>query len=158
MTETEQPSSRSNPDESGWVECPSGEISGMVRRAARQQKLSAAGKFSAAAAAFLVGAGFWVFQPENPEPSNDSQQATAPEGEFQFGSICCSEVAQYAAAFRKGELDEAKTAQISQHIAKCPHCGPEFKRAAQEPHASTRQHPGQPVVVVAHSGLLVSAR
>jgi hypothetical protein len=159
MAENKQPSSDNNPDESAWAECPSGEISGMVNRLARQQKLSTAGKFTAGAAVLLIGAGIWVALPGNSEAPNDSQQATAPEGEFQFGSVCCSEVAEYAAAFRKGELDEEKTAQISQHIAECPHCGPEFERATEEPQASTRQLPGQPgVAVLAHSGLLISAR
>ena len=159
MAENKQQSPDNNPDGSGWVECPSGEISGMVNRLARQQKLSAAGKFSAGAAALLIGVGIWLSQPSNPEAAKDSQQVTAPDGEFQFGSICCSDVAQYAAAFRKGELDEEKTAQISQHIAKCPQCGPKFERAAREPQASTRQLPNQQTVaVLAHSGLLIVTR
>ena len=149
MTENNQPSEDGNPDDSGWVECPSGEISGMVGRLTRQRKLATSAKISGIAAALLIGAVVFQTFPV------DSQQAKTPDGEYQFGSICCTEVAQYAAAFNKGELDPEKTAQISQHIAKCPHCRPEFEKTADQPQASLdRQHGRISTASLAHSGLL----
>ncbi|MFT5327310.1 MAG: hypothetical protein ACI8P0_005199 [Planctomycetaceae bacterium] len=151
MTENHQPTENNNPDESGWVECPTGEISGMVGRLTRQRKLVASAKVSGIAAALLIGAVIWQSLP------GDTQQAKTPDGEFQFGEICCSEVTQYAAAFNKGELDEEKTAQISQHIAKCPHCGPEFEKNANHPQASLdRLHGRISTASLAHSGVLVA--
>jgi len=153
MTENHQPTEGDNPEESGWVECPSGEISGMVGRLTRQRKLAASAKLSGIAAALLIGAVVWQSFPASP------QQAKTPDGEFQFGEICCSEVTQYAAAFSKGELDEEKTAQISQHIAECPHCGPEFEKTTNQPQASLdRQHGRISTASLAHSGLLIASR
>ena len=153
MTENNQPSENDSLDESGWGECPSGEISGMVGRLTRQRKLVASAKVSGIAAALLIGAVVWQTFPE------DTQQAKTPDGEFQFGSICCTEVAQYAAAFNKGELDEGKTAQIRQHIAKCPHCGPEFEKTADQPQASLdRWHGRISTATLAHSGFVIATR
>ncbi|MFT4557397.1 MAG: zf-HC2 domain-containing protein [Planctomycetales bacterium] len=153
MTENNQRTENKNSEESGWVECPSGEISGMVGRVTRQRKLAASAKVSGIAAALLIGAVVWQSLP------GGAQQANTPDGEYQFGSICCSEVAQYAAAFNKGELDEEKTAQIRQHIAKCPHCGPEFQKTADQPQASlNRQHGRISTASLAHSGLLIATR
>ena len=151
MTENNQPTENNNPDETGWVECPTGEISGMVGRLTRQRKLAASAKVSAIAAALLIGAVVWQSLPV------DTQQAKTQDGEYQFGSICCSEVTQHAAAFHKGELDEEKTAQIRQHIAKCPSCGPEFERIVKQPQASLdRQHGQISTASLAHSGLLLA--
>lgn len=153
MTENSQPTENDNPEESGWVECPSGEISGMVGRLTRQRKLAASAKVTSIAAALLLGAVVWQSLP------GDSQQAKTPEGEYQFGSICCSDVAQYAAAFNDGELDEEKTAQIRQHIAKCPHCRPEFEKTADQPQASLDHQNGRiSTASLAHSSLLIATR
>jgi hypothetical protein len=107
-----------------------------------------------------VSEGFWY---RGRFADRSSSLAIAPRrrsaGKYQFGSICCSEVAQYAAAFNKGELDEEKTAQIRQHIAKCPHCGPEFQKTADQPQASlNRQHGRISTASLAHSGLLIATR
>ena len=142
MTENKQPLPEDNPDESGWVDCPSGEISGMLDRLARQRKLAGAGKLSSVVAAVLIGAGIWLSFPNNPKQPADVKHAQSSDG-HEFGEICCSDVSQYAAAFIKGELDEKKTAQISQHISECPHCGPEFEKLAAEPQASTGLLSGQ---------------
>lgn len=153
MTENIHPTEKNSPDESGWGECPSGEISGMVGRLARQRKLVASAKISGIAAALLIGAVAWQTLPVA------NQQAETTDGEYEFGSICCSEVMQYAAAFQKGELDEDKTAQIRQHIAECPHCGQEFDKMAEDPQASLGGPRGQlSMASLAHSGLLVMTR
>ena len=158
MAENKQPSAENDPDESGWVDCPNGEISGMVDRLARQKKLSDAGKLSSVVGVVLIGAGIWLSFPNNPEQPADVQHAHTADG-YEFGEICCSDVSQYAAAFIKGELDDEKTAQISQHIAKCPHCGPEFEKLAAEPQASTNQHSGRTnSAILADSGLSFSIR
>jgi hypothetical protein len=151
MTENTDPTNTNDPDESGWADCPNGEISRMVERVAHQRKLATAGKVSAIAGMLLLGIGVWLFSP----PS--VQNAATPEGEYDFGSICCSEVIDYAAAFHKGELNGEKTAQISQHIATCPHCGPVFEKMAAEPHAAY-QRTDQPSrsAVLADSLTLVS--
>jgi hypothetical protein len=130
MTENTESTRTDNSKESGWVECPNGEISGMVKRVARQRSIAAAVRVSAVATVLLAGLGAWQFIPA------DSHQAAQPEGERQFGSICCSDVARYAAAFQKGELDAEKTAQIRQHVAECPHCGQAFEKKAAEPHTA----------------------
>lgn len=153
MSENNHLSENGKPDESGWVECPSGEISGMVGRLTRQRKLAASAKISGIATALLIGAVVWQTFPVSP------QQTKTPDGEYQFGSICCTEVAQYAAAFNTGELDEEKTAQIRQHIAKCPHCGPEFEKTADQPQASLERQNGRvSMASLAHSGLLTVTR
>ncbi len=143
MTENTEPTTGSSPDESGWVECPGGEISGMVDRLARQQKLAVSIKISAVAASLLIGAGIWFSLPGTSADPTTPRQANVPEGEYQFGEVCCSEVAQYAAAFRSGELDDEKSAQIRQHIASCPHCGKEFADSQTEPQTSVEQASGQ---------------
>ena len=143
MTENTERTTDSSPDESGWVECPGGEISGMVDRLARQQKLAVSAKISAVAACLLVGAGIWFSLPGTSADPTTPRQANVPEGEYQFGSVCCSEVAEYAAAFREGTLDEAKSGQIRQHIASCPNCGKAFEKAETEPQTSTNQPPVQ---------------
>lgn len=143
MTENTEPRTDSSPDESGWVDCPGGEISGMVDRLARQQKLAVSAKMSAVAACLLVGAGIWFSLPGTSADPTAPQQANVPEGEYQFGSMCCSEVAEYAAAFREGTLDEEKSDQIRQHIASCPHCGKEFEGSETEPQTSIDQPPVQ---------------
>lgn len=135
MTENTDPTDTNNPDESGWADCPNGEISRMVERVAHQRKLATAIRLSAVAGLLLLGIGLRLF------PAPTVQTAETPEGEYDFGSICCSEVIDYAAAFHKGELDEEKTAKIIQHIAKCPHCGPAFEKMAAEPQAATDRNP-----------------
>jgi hypothetical protein len=130
MTENTDPTNPNNSDESGWADCPNGEISGMVERVAHKRKLATAARLSAVAGMLLLGVGLWLFS------APAVQTAETPEGEYDFGSICCSDVMGYATAFHKGELDEEKTAQISQHLAKCPHCGPAFKKMATEPQAA----------------------
>jgi hypothetical protein len=155
MTEN-TPTENNNPDESGWVECPSGEISGMVDRVTRQRKLAASAKVSGVAVALLIGAGIWFSLPVSPIAP---QQANTPDGEYQFGEICCSDVAQYAAAFNKGELDEEKTAQIRQHIASCPHCGKDFEKSEAEPQTSIDRQSGQiETAAVPHSQMLIAGR
>lgn len=131
MTDSTDNSESKNPDESGWVPCCQGEISGMVSRLARQRRLAAAGKVSSVVVVLLLAFGLWQYS-----QADNQHQAAGPEESFNFGSICCSDVMQYASAFQKGELDEELTAQIGQHVAECPHCGPKFKRMAEEPQAS----------------------
>jgi len=159
MTENTERTTDSSPDESGWVECPGGEISGMVDRLARQQKLAVSAKISAVAACLLVGAGIWFALPDNSGDSTAPQQANAPEGEYQFGSVCCSEVAEYAAAFREGTLDDEKSGQIRQHIASCPHCGKEFEDSQTEPQTSIEQASGQiETAALPRSEMLIAGR
>lgn len=153
MTEENHPTENNSPNESGWVECPSGEITGMINRVSHQRKLVASARFTVIATALMIGAALWQTPPVAP------RQVETPDSGYQFGSICCSDVSQYAAAFHKGELDEEKTAQIRQHIAKCPHCGPEFEKLAKEPQASiNRQNAPISTASQALSGLLVATR
>jgi hypothetical protein len=63
MTDNRSPIEKNSPDDSGWGECPPGEISGMLNRLSRQRKLAASAKISAVAAALLVGAGIWQTLP-----------------------------------------------------------------------------------------------
>lgn len=130
MTENTDHTTTSNSDDSRWVKCPSGEISGMVDRVCHQRRIAAAAKVSVVAAMLLLGVGVRLFAP----PA--TQNTATPESDFQYGSICCEDVMGYAAAFYKGELDEETADQVSQHISKCPHCGPAFKKLASEPHAA----------------------
>jgi hypothetical protein len=151
MTNNKYPLKKNSPDDSGWGECPTGEISEMLNRLSRQRKFAASAKISTVAAALLVAAGLWQAWPFN------GQQAETRDGEYQFGSICCSEVTQYAAAFKKGELDEERTAQIRQHIAECPHCRPEFERAANQPQTLLDTEHGRiGTASLADSGLLIA--
>lgn len=143
MTENIERTTDRSPDESGWVECPDGEISGMVDRLARQQKLAVSAKISAVAASLLVGAGIWFSLPGTSANPTTPRHASVPEGEYQFGEICCSEVAKYAAAFREGTLYEEKSDQIRQHIASCPHCGKKFEDSETEPQTSIEEPPVQ---------------
>tara|TARA_R110002072_G_scaffold99008_1_gene217990 strand:+ start:115327 stop:115788 length:462 start_codon:yes stop_codon:yes gene_type:complete len=153
MTDNKYPIKDNSPGDSGWAECPTGEISGMVNRLSRQRKLAASAKISAVAATLLVGAGLWQTLPVT------SQQTETRDGEYQFGSICCSEVGQYAAAFNKGELDDARTAQIRQHIAECPHCRPQFERATNQPQTLLDTEQDRiGTASLAHSGLLIATR
>jgi hypothetical protein len=159
MTENTERTTNNNPDESGWVECRGGEISGMVDRLARQQKIAMSAKVSAVAAALLIGAGIWFSLPGNSADPTVPQQANVPEGEYQFGSVCCSEVAEYAAAFREGKLNEEKTDQIRQHIASCPHCGEEFEQSEAEPQTSIDHKSGQmETAALPHSQMLIAGR
>jgi anti-sigma factor RsiW len=159
MTENTERTTNGNLDESGWGECPGGEISGMVDRLARQQKMAVSAKISAVAAALLIGTGIWFSLQSGHTNPTAPQQANTPEGEYQFGEICCSDVAQYAAAFNKGELDEEKTAQIRQHIASCPHCGKEFEASDAEPQTSIGHKSGQmETTALTHSMLLIAGR
>lgn len=159
MTENTERTTDSSPDESRWVECPGGEISGMVDRLARQHNLAVSAKISAVAACLLVGAGIWLALPDNSGDSAAPQQANAPEGEYQFGEVCCSEVAQYAAAFRSGQLDDERSAQIRQHIASCPHCGKEFEDSETEPQTSIEQASGQiETAALPRSEMLIAGR
>ncbi|NQV24299.1 MAG: zf-HC2 domain-containing protein [Rhodopirellula sp.] len=94
----------------------------------------------------------WLFLPANP------QQAATPDGDLQVGSICCSDVMKYAAAFRKGELDAATTARIRQHVAECPHCEPHFRHATQKPQASAVHDHADRYVAVLGDAAFVSGR
>jgi len=146
MTENTDSTTTSNADDSRWVECPGGEISGMVERVCQQRRIASAAKVSAVLAMFLLGVGAWLFVP------SVAQNAATPGEDFQYGSICCSDVMGYAAAFHKGELDEETTAQVSQHISKCPHCGPAFKKLGSEPQAAKDRNDG-----LSHSVMLADA-
>lgn len=130
MSENTNSTANNSSDDSQWVKCPSGEISGMVDRVCRQRRTAVVTKASAVATLLLLGTGVWLFS------LPVGQVAEAPDGEFQYGSICCSDVMSYAAAFHQGELDEKTTTQISQHISECPHCGPAFEKMESEPHAA----------------------
>ncbi|MBL6706760.1 MAG: zf-HC2 domain-containing protein [Planctomycetaceae bacterium] len=153
MTDNRSPIEKNSPDDSGWGECPPGEISGMLNRLSRQRKLAASAKISAVAAALLVGAGIWQTLPVT------TQRTETRDGEYQFGSICCSDVIQYAAAFKKGELDTERMAQIRQHIAECPHCRPEFEKDANQTQSLLDNRHGRiGTASLAHSGLLVTTR
>lgn len=143
MAENTERTTNDNPDESGWVECSGGEISGMVDRLARQQRMAASAKISAVAASFLIGAGIWFSLPATSTDPTVPEQARTPASGNQVDSISCSEVAEYAAAFRKGELDDEKIAQIRQHIVSCPHCGKAFEKADSEPQTSINQTPAK---------------
>lgn len=159
MTENTEQTTNNNPDESGWVECPGGEISGMVDRLARQQKLAVSAKLSALAASLLIGAGVWFSLPSGSADPTSPHQTNAPEGEYQFGSVCCSEVAEYAAAFREGKLNEEKSAQIRQHIASCPNCGKALENTEVEPQTSIDPTSGQiETAALTRSEMLIAGR
>jgi len=119
-------------NDSGWVPCCQGEISGLVNRLQRQRRLATTAKASSIVGVLLLGFGLWMFA----GAGSRSHQASAPKDEYNFSSICCSEVTQYAAAFQKGELDEELTAQVREHVEQCPHCGPKFDKMARKPQAS----------------------
>jgi hypothetical protein len=159
MTENTERTTNSDPDESGWVECPGGEISGMVDRLTRRQKLAVSARISAVAASLLIGAGVWFSLPGGSANTTAPHQANTPEGEYQFGSVCCSEVADYAAAFREGTLDEEKSAQIRQHIASCPNCGKAFEKTEAEPQTSIDPASGQiETAALPRSEMLIAGR
>ena len=149
MTDNNQTTTNNEDEDSGWKDCSGGEISGMVSRLARRRKLAASAKMSIAALGLLIGAGVWQIIPASP------QQTVRPDGDYEFGSICCSDVMGYAAAFHKGELDTEKTAQIRKHVSECPHCGPAFKKLASEPHTAIDGNPaGWRVVTLAKTTLI----
>lgn len=131
-------STQDKADDAGWEACPGGEISSMVIRVARRRRLMTATRCSAVAVLLLGGLGLWQLLPAG------FDQASRPDGEHQFGSICCSDVMNYAAAFQKGELDAEKTDRIRQHLAECPQCRSEIEKHADKSHSSAKLNLADP--------------
>ena len=62
----------------------------MIDRLAREQKMAASAMISAVAAVLLVGAGTWFSLAGRSADPTTPRQANVPEGEYQFGEVCCS--------------------------------------------------------------------
>ena len=55
----------------------------------------------------------------------------APQiGEYSFAGIQCGRVLALAEAFRAGASDGALSEQVARHVAKCPRCGPRYRKRA----------------------------
>lgn len=138
MTENTNSSAKSS-DESGWEACPRGEISGMIGRISRQRRLRMATRTSLVAVMLVGAVGVWQFLPAEHDP------AARSDSELQAGSICCADVMSYAAAFRKGELDAEKTAQIRQHVAECPKCRQHVEESDEDSRSAAGLNDASPV-------------
>lgn len=138
MTENTN-SSANHSEDTGWGACPRGEISGMVGRISRQRRLRMATKTSLVAVMLLGVVGVWQFLPAQHDPTAKS------DSELEAGSICCADVMSYAAAFRKGELDAEKTAQIRQHVAECPKCRQHVEKSDEDSRSAAGLNDDSPV-------------
>ena len=104
--------------ETGWEQCPTGEISGMVGRIkGHQRNVFAAQLAGGAAFGILLGLVF---------------VGLAGPREHDFGGITCTEVREAGRAYMAGELDADFSARIKIHLAECPTCGPMFRQKVNE--------------------------
>ena len=112
-----------NRDQGSWEPCPTGELQQLAGRLSAQRRhrqLTKAGQWAAGAtlSVALVLMGSFVV----------GQFSQGP-----FGGIACGDVVPQLVAYRAGELDAKLAGQISDHLDKCPHCGPKYRNITTEP-------------------------
>lgn len=100
-----------------WTPCLPGEFRRLAvrlvdRHRRRRVLLGAAGAWTVVML-FVVS---WLFAPH--------------VGEYSFAGIQCARVLALAEAFRAGALEEALSEQVCRHVAKCPRCGPCYRKWA----------------------------
>ncbi len=92
-----------------WNDCPTGQISGMLRNIERGRR-HAVVRHGAIGVAILVVA---IFVPQL-IPSD----APPPL----FGGVCCEDVQENARAWLAGDVTPGLREQITEHLKECPHC------------------------------------
>lgn len=106
----------SGPVNDDWVQCPPGELNRLAVRLRGRRHRRVLMQATAAVAVLAVAVGGWLLWP-SPKPT----------GEYNFAGITCSRVLELADAYAAGKLSHELRAQVREHVAQCPHCGPKFK-------------------------------
>lgn len=99
-----------------WEPAPADAVARLVRqlrrRRSRRQFLRAA---TSAASVLAVGGASWLLWPRC---GND----------FDYGGINCTEVVRLGHDYMAGNVSEPTRGRIAAHVARCPHCGPLYKK------------------------------
>lgn len=111
----------SNAPSPGWEPAPADEIAQLGKRLRRRGSRRQFLRIAASAASVLAtGGGVWLLWPDS------------GEREYDFAGIRCSEVVGHGKDYMAGRVPEPTRGQITAHVARCPHCGPLFKKMEAE--------------------------
>ncbi|VTT99552.1 : zf-HC2 [Gemmataceae bacterium] len=105
----------------GWEPAPADAVARLGHQLRRKSSRRAFLRTATAVASVgAAGGGLWLLW------SRDSSR------ECDYGGIVCSEVVKRGSDYVAGKVPEPTRSQIAEHVAKCPRCGPLFKRMEDE--------------------------
>ncbi len=115
------PVAQSDASPTGWEPAPAGAVARLAqhlrRRSSRRRFLRTA---VAVASVGAAGGGVWLLWPRS------------GDGEYEYGGIVCSEVVRQGPDYMAGKVPEPTRSKIAEHVARCPRCGPLFKKMEAE--------------------------
>ncbi len=107
-----------------WHDCPAGELSQMVGRVNTSQRQARRKQLFGTAAACMLLVAVGVFSVGS---------VFAPNGDFTFGGITCTECHENFAAFERYQteaatMNQALALSMETHLEQCPRCGKAFEK------------------------------
>ena len=119
MSRNDQPETPLPPE---WEPCPRGEVArlGKKLRGRKSRRAFLRATVATAASVLAAGGGVWL------------AFGRRGDGEYEYGGIACSEVVRQGPDYMAGKVPEPTRSKIAEHVARCPRCGPLFKKMEAE--------------------------
>lgn len=108
------------PDE--WSPLPPGEVArlGKKFRLRKSRRVFLRATVATAASVLATGGGVWLLL------------GRRGDKEYEYGGIVCSEVVRQGKDYMEGKVPEPTKSQITEHVARCPRCGPLFEQMREQ--------------------------
>ena len=111
-----------DPRPDDWSPLPAGEVAllGKKLRGRKSRRVFLRATVATAASVLATGGGVWLLL------------GRRGDGQYEYGGIVCSEVVRQGKDYMEGKVPEPTKSQITEHVARCPRCGPLFEQMREQ--------------------------
>lgn len=111
-----------DPRPDDWSPLPAGEVArlGKKLRGRKSRRTFLRGAIATAATVLAAGGGAWLVL------------GRRSDGQYDYGGIVCAEVVRRGKEYMEGKVPEPTKSQITEHVARCPRCGPLFEQMREQ--------------------------